>query len=87
MKTETKILAGCYRHWSTKTSAQKAQADREEDGEAYLEGKAELERLGAFRRRQDAPKATITREQQIIHELQSIFCKGRYRSWEPSSGA
>jgi hypothetical protein len=74
MKTETKILVGCYRNWSTKTSAQKVQAYRKEAGEDYLEVKAE-----------DVPKATITNEQ-MIRELQSIFCKGRYRSWSPSSG-
>jgi hypothetical protein len=81
MKTETKILVGCYRNWSTKTSAQKAQAFREEVGEDYLKVKAELERLAAFQMRKNVPKATTTREQQMIRELQSIFCKGRYRSW------
>jgi hypothetical protein len=86
MKTATKILVGCYRHWSTKTSAQKTQAYREEDEEAYLEVKAELERLASFRRRQDTPKAAITKDQQIIRELQSIFCNGRYHSWRSSSG-
>jgi hypothetical protein len=82
MKTETKILVGCYRDRLTKTSAQKAQAYREEAGEDYLAVKVELERLAASQWRQDAPKATITREQQMIHELQSIFCKGRYRLFE-----
>jgi hypothetical protein len=86
MKTETKILVGCYRNWSTKTSDEKAQAYREEAGEDYLKVKAELERLGAFPRWQDVPKTTITREQRMIRELQSIFCKGRYRSWRSSSG-
>jgi hypothetical protein len=80
MKTETKVLVGCYRNWSTKTSAQKTQTYREEIGEDYLEVKAELERLGAFQRRQDVPKAAITRERRMIRELQSIFCKGRYCS-------
>jgi molecular chaperone GrpE (heat shock protein) len=86
MKTETKTLVGCYRNRSTKTSAQKAQAYREEAWEDYLEVKAELERLVTFQRRQDVPKAAITGEQRTIRELQSIFCKGRYRSWRPSSG-
>jgi hypothetical protein len=87
MKTETKILVDCYRNWSTKTSVQKEQAYREEVGEEdYLEVKAELERLVPFQRRQDVPKAAITREQRMIRELQSIFCKGHYRSWIPSSG-
>jgi hypothetical protein len=86
MKTKTKVLVGCYRNWSTKTSTQKVQTYREEAGEDYLEVKAELERLVPFQRRQGVPKATITREQQMIRELQGIFCKGRYRSWRPSSG-
>ncbi|MDR0583263.1 MAG: hypothetical protein LBG57_02795 [Treponema sp.] len=81
MKTETKILVGCYRNWSTKTPAQKAQAYREEDEEGYLEVKAELERSFSIQRRKNVPKATITREQQMIRELQSIFCKDRYRLW------
>jgi hypothetical protein len=85
METETGIMAGCYRNWSTKTSAQKAQAYREELGEDYLEVKAELKHL-AFRRRRDLPKAATTREQQMIRELQNVFCKGRYRSWRTSSG-
>jgi hypothetical protein len=90
MKAETKILVGCYRDRATKTSDQKAQAYREEAGEDYLAVKAELaklERPVTFQRRQDIPKATITREQQMIRELQSIFYKGRYRSWRPSSGS
>jgi hypothetical protein len=85
MKTETKILVGCYRNRSAKTSAQKAQAYREEAEEDYLEVKAELERLAACQKRQDISKVTLTKEQQMIRELRSIFCKGRYRSWRPSS--
>jgi hypothetical protein len=79
-------LVGCYRNRSTKTAAQKAQVYREEAWEDYPEVKAELERLAGFQRRQDVPKATITKEQRIIRELQCVFCKGRYRSWNPSSG-
>jgi hypothetical protein len=86
MKAETGIMAGCYRNWSTKTSAQKAEAYREEAGAVYLEVMAELERLGVFPRQRDVPKAPVSREQQMIRELQSIFCKSRYRSWGPSSG-
>jgi hypothetical protein len=84
MKTETKILVGCYRNWSTKTAAQKAQAYREEAWEDYLEVKAELERLATCQKRQDISKVTLTKEQQMIREFRSIFCKGRYRSWRPS---
>jgi hypothetical protein len=86
MKTETKVLAGCYCNRSTKTAEQKAQAYREEAGEDYLKVKAELERLIPFQRRQDAPKAAITKEQRMIRELQCVFCKGRYRSWRPALG-
>jgi hypothetical protein len=54
--------------------------------EDYFEVKAELERIASFQKRQGVPKTAITREQRMIRELQGIFCKGRYRSWRPSSG-
>jgi hypothetical protein len=78
---KVKILVGCCRDWSTKTPSEKAKAYQEEAGNDYAEVKAELEAIAGYARRGSRPKIEATEEQKMIHELQSVFCKGRYRSW------
>jgi hypothetical protein len=83
MNTKPKILAGCYRNWSTKTIAQKTQAYQEEAGDDYSEVKAELKRLAGFEKCHSPSKSSGQKDREIVRDLQSIFCKGRYRSWKP----
>jgi hypothetical protein len=83
MKTETEILVGCYRDWSTKTSEQKAQAYQEELGDDYFAVQAELRRLGGFKKSHSSSKSPIQKDREMIRDLQSVFYKGRYRSWKP----
>jgi hypothetical protein len=77
---ENKIWVGYYRGWSTKTAKEKTQAykeEEEEEGDDYREGKKTkpktIVRL----------KLKITPEQ-MVRELQGVFCTGRYRLWMPS---
>jgi hypothetical protein len=83
MKTKTKILAGCYRNWSIKTSEQKAQAYREEVGDDYFVVQAELRRLGGFKKSPSPSASSSQKDQEMVRDLQSVFCKGRYRTWKP----
>jgi hypothetical protein len=83
---KSKILVGCYRDWSKKTPSEKAKAHQEEDGADYFEVKAELEALAGHVKRASSPKITITKEQQMVRDLQSAFCNDRYRSWRFSEG-
>jgi hypothetical protein len=83
---EDKVLVGCYRNWSTKTPSEKAKAYQEEAGADYAEVRAELQAIAGYARRDSPAKIKATKEQQMVYELQGIFCKGRYRSWKPSSG-
>jgi hypothetical protein len=83
MKTETEILVGCYRNWSTKTSEQKAQAYREEVGDDYFVVQAELRRLGGFKKNHSPSASSSPKDHEMARDLQSVFCKGRYRTWKP----
>jgi hypothetical protein len=85
MNTKPKILAGCYRNWSTKTIAQKTQAYQEEAGDDYFEVKAELIWLAGFKKHRSPSKRSSQKEDEMVRDLQSIFCKSRYRSWKPAS--
>jgi hypothetical protein len=76
------ILVGSFRRWSENKPSERAKANREEVGDAYLEVKAELGAL-AGAARPALQKSKETREQQMVRDLQSVFCSGRYRSWRP----
>jgi hypothetical protein len=81
-----KVLVGYYGDWSRKTSSEKAKAYQEEAGNDYAEVKAELEAIAGHTRLGPRPEIEVTKEQQMIRDLQSIFCTGRYRSWACSVG-
>jgi hypothetical protein len=81
---ETKVLVGCYRDWSTKTLSEKVTAYQEEAGADYSEVKAELESIAGYACSPIKNKAT--KEKEMIRDLQSVLCKGRYSSWKPSPG-
>jgi hypothetical protein len=81
-----KVLVGCYRDWSTKTLSEKVKAYHEEAGADYLEVKAVLKALAGYAGRDSPANTKAAKERQMVRELQSIFCKGRYRFWKPSSG-
>jgi hypothetical protein len=76
-------LVGSFRDWSEKKLAERAKTYREEVGDAYLEVKAELEALARAARRVSPQTIEVPQEQQMVRDLQSIFCGGRYRSWKP----
>jgi hypothetical protein len=80
---ERQILVGSFRSWSEKKSIERAKTYREEVGDAYLEVKAELKALAGTERRVSPKRITATQEQQMVRDLQSVFCGGRYRSWKP----
>jgi hypothetical protein len=81
---KVKILVGYYRDWSIKRLSEKVKAYQEEVGDDYAEVKAELEAIAGHTRQDPNPKIEATDEQQMIRDLQSVFCTGRYRSWRPS---
>jgi hypothetical protein len=80
---ERQILVGSFRDWSEKKLAERAKTYREEVGNAYLEVKAELEALARTGRRVSQKKIEAAQKQQMVRDLQSVFCVGRYRSWKP----
>jgi len=80
---ERQILVGSFRNWSEKKPTERVKTYREEVGDAYLEVKAELEALAGTERQVSPKKIKATQEQQMVRELQGIFCGGRYRSWKP----
>jgi hypothetical protein len=81
---ERQVLVGSFRSWSGKKPSERAKTYREEVGAAYLEVKAELETLAGPKKRVSPPKKkVVTQEQQMVRELQHVFCGGRYRSWRP----
>jgi hypothetical protein len=82
---KVKVLVGCYRNWSAKTPSEKAKTYQEEAGDDYFEVKTELEAIAGHVRHSPAG-IEATQEQQMVRELQSVLCKGRYRSWKPSPG-
>jgi hypothetical protein len=81
---KVKVLVGYYRDWSIKRPSEKAKAYQEEAGDDYAEVKAELEDIAGHIRWGPCPEIEATKERQMIRELQSVFCTGRYRSWRPS---
>jgi hypothetical protein len=80
---ERQILAGSFRNWSEKKPTERAKTYREEVGDAYLVVKAELEALARAARQASPQTIEVPQEQQVVRDLQSIFCGGRYRSWKP----
>ena len=74
-----KVLVGFYGGLSAKTPGERAKAYQEEAGDDFLEVKAELEACAGFIRRNRRHKAT--EEEQMVRDLQGIFCKDPYRSW------
>jgi hypothetical protein len=81
-----KILAGYYRDWSIKSPSRKTKSYREEAGDECLEVNTELEAPAGQVKRSSRLKVEATTEQEMIRDLQAIFCKGRYRSWKPPAG-
>jgi hypothetical protein len=80
---ERQILVGSFRNWFEKEPTERAKTYREEVGDAYLEVKAELEAFARTERRVSPKKIEATQKQQMVRDLQSVFCGGRYRSWKP----
>jgi hypothetical protein len=80
---KVKVLVGCYRNWSTKTPSEKAKAYQEEAGNDYFKIKAELKAIAGHPRRISPTKVNTEQEQQMVRELQGVFCTSRYRSWRP----
>jgi hypothetical protein len=80
---ERQILAGSFRNWSEKKPTERAKTYREEIGDIYFEVKAELKAIAGTKRRVSPKQITATRKQQMVRDLQSVFCAGRYHSWKP----
>ena len=75
-----RVLVGFYGGLSAKTPAERTKAYQEEAGDDYLKVKAALEACAGFVRRNRRRKEA-TEEEQMIRDLQGIFCKDPYRSW------